>query len=681
MAKSLTDEELASICDERIGSGVGLGSGKLSLERTTAQKFYDAQLPRPAHAGSSKYVSQDVVDAVDTMKAQILETFTGNMKPIRARPQGSEDATLAEDATTYIDYVIFRQNPGYFIFHDVIHDGLMARLGVAKVYWDKREETEESEADISSPEELAAVLSDPSAEPDDYDEDPETGAITRLKFTRSIDRSQIVIEPVAPEEFGIAPRTKDPKTAEYCFHRFIKSASELRAMGVPKATLKDLTSDKGSWVEDEEEVIQRTIEVEDSLTYDPEASRQEAARRFIIHEVYLKVDMEGDGKVEMWKVTKAGKSILFKERVRRSPFVFFTPLRKPHTAWGSNYARRVMPTQVARTTLMRGILDHTQVTNNPRYQVVNGTLRNPKELMENRMGGIVNVARPDGIMPLPQAALNPYVYQTIALLDDDKEETTGISKLSQGLNKDAISSQNSNDMVMGLVGLSQGRQKMIARNFANGFLKDLFLEVYLLMIENETPENIQAVTGRPLKVEPGSWPELRDFEVEFRVGHGEQDKESEKYLKTQAYIAGAPVLSQGAGYPQQYAAAKRAMEAAGIKDIDTFLLPPDKVQPPPPDPAAQLQMQAQAKELEIRERQQKVAELKAQKELEEFQHKARMEMMKLQLELEMKRAEFTLDNAEFKHKVQIDNREMDIAEKAAENAPELEARATISPNG
>ena len=117
--------------------------------------------------------------------------------------------------------------------------------------------------------------------------------------------------------------------------------------------------------------------------------------------------------------------------------------------------------------------------------VVKGALVNPKEMLENRVGGVVNVTRPDGVYPYPQSGLNPFVFQTIGLLDAATEEVTGQSKLSQGLNKDAVSTQNSEGLVENLVSLSQQRQKIVARNFANNFLIPLYLEVYRLVIENE----------------------------------------------------------------------------------------------------------------------------------------------------------------------------------------------------
>ena len=103
------------------------------------------------------------------------------------------------------------------------------------------------------------------------------------------------------------------------------------------------------------------------------------------------------------------------------------------------------------------------MANNPRYMVTKGSLTNVRELIDNRIGGVVNVTRPDAIQAMPQAPLNPFIFQTINMLDEDKEETSSVSSLSTGLNKDAVSKQNSQAMVEQLITMSQQRQKIIAK--------------------------------------------------------------------------------------------------------------------------------------------------------------------------------------------------------------------------
>jgi len=244
----------------------------------------------------------------------------------------------------------------------------------------------------------------------------------------------------------------------------------------------------------------------------------------------------------------------------------------------------LIPTQNARTYLTRSIINHTLITNNPRLQVVRGTVENPRELMENRIGGIVNVKRADGIAPIPQSGLNPFVFQTIELLDSDKEEITGISRLSQGLNKDAISKQNSQGMVNDLISVSQIRQKIIARNFAENFLRDLYMMIYQLVIENENRQKVIQVGGSWTPIDFTQWPEDTEMEVSFALGYGDQDRELMKWKSLDSYLSNDPMLKIAYPPAKRYNVVKKAMNAMGIKDVSDYILSPDQVQPPPPDP-------------------------------------------------------------------------------------------------
>ena len=66
----------------------------------------------------------DVYDAVESMKAALLETFSAGSQVCKFAPQGPEDVRKAEVCTTYTDYVTFRQNDLMSVMNHVIHDGL-----------------------------------------------------------------------------------------------------------------------------------------------------------------------------------------------------------------------------------------------------------------------------------------------------------------------------------------------------------------------------------------------------------------------------------------------------------------------------------------------------------------------------------------------------------------------------
>lgn len=645
-----TDDELASIVEGKVRESSGIWDGKLSDERALVQRYYDGLEPKPQHAGDSKYVSQDTYDGVEGMKAQLLEVFAGSQTPISFAPQGAEDEAMASEATDYVSYAIFRQNCGYAILRDVIDDGLKGRVGIAKVWWDEDFEDDESEVEDVSYEEFEALLAqDPEIELSDLDLDSDTQTVRKATMVKRRDLSQVRIELVPPEEFGITKRARSAADADVQYHRRPVTADALLRMGVPKELVRSLKDDERWWSQTSRENITRHLETDDSLPSWPARDGEDATREIDTTEAYCRLDL--DGRPAMWRLVVAGGKLLLKQKVRRRPFIFFTPLPRPHSFWGSNYAKKLIPTQNARTLLTRSIINHALITNNPRIGVVKGGVANPKELTENRIGGLVNLSRPDALVPIVQTGLNPFVFQTIALLDDDKEETTGLSKLSQGLNKDAISKQNSADMVQSLVGLSQTRQKVTARNFAEGFLKELYLEVYRLIVENEKTERIIEVAGSWKPVDPTNWPDRKDVIAEVAVGYGEREAETKRWMAVDAYLGGDPRFKGQYTPDRRYNVVVKALRAGGIRNIDAIIARPEEAQQDPPDPMQQAQIaetQARAKQAEAQATatvgKLDVDKLKLQQEAEmrrlEMQHEVRMaEMKEREMALKLRFAE------------------------------------------
>ena len=402
---------------------------------------------------------------------------------------------------------------------------------------------------------------------------------------------------------------------------------------------------------------------------------QDQVRSVTVYELYMDIDLEASGVVSLYKIIKAGNVILHKEKTTRKPFVTFVPLPIPHAFYGSNFGSKVVPIQNARTVLTRSILDHSMITNNPRYQVVKGGLTNPRELIDNRVGGIVNVSRPDAIVPRPQHQLNPFVFQTIQMLDEDKEDTTGVSRLSQGLNKDAISKQNSAAMVEQLATMSMQRQKIIARNFANSFLKPLYQMVYQLVVENEQEEKIVEIAGEYVPIRPSDWGSKRDVTVELHLGYGEQEQEAQKYLALHTLMSQDPTLAKMYQAPNQYKLMTHVMEQNGIKNVNDYLTDPQQLPPEQPDPAQQMEMQMAQKQMEIQERQTALAEMKAQMDAQIAKMKVQLEQAKAKSNFAIQSDNMDLKEAQLEHKQFVDKAELEIAKRADD------VRAIASPTG
>ena len=276
---------------------------------------------------------------------------------------------------------------------------------------------------------------------------------------------------------------------------------------------------------------------------------------------------------------------------------------------------------------------------------------------------------------MPQASLNPFIFQTIKMLDDDKEETTGVSRLSQGLNKDAISKQNSAAMVEQLATMSQQRQKIIARNFANNYLKPLYSLIYQLVVENEDQQKIVDLAGSFVQINPSQWSDKRDVTVEMHLGYGEQERESQKFLAMHQLLSSDPTIQMIYSPEQKHKMLTRIMEQAGIVNAADYLKDPATIQPPQPDPAQQLQMQMAQQQIEIQERQTKLGELKAQNDAEMARMKLELDKLKAERSFSIQSDGMDLKEAQLEHKRNIDNSELEILQTTED------LRGIASPTG
>ena len=670
--KKLSDDNIVALIDEQIGLSVGYADSELSTERAKIIDYYNGTLPKPVHEGNSKYVSLDVYDAVESLKAALLETFSAGNRTVRFAAQNEDDVEKAKVCTEYTDYVVHRQNDIYTVMSEAIHDGLIARAGVVKVFWEDSVEYDYEEFTDITDSELNMLLAQEGVELTDS----KTDELGLISGTISIeqDTSQVVIENVAPEEFLIETQAKSLDDVNFCAHRTKKTLSDLRLEGYSEKLLNKIGEHSDVDLDTSPEVLARFDNV-GNFRGTKSGGYQEQVRSVMVHEAYIMLDVEGSGVAELHRVIKAGNVLLLKEKTNRKPFVTFVPLPVPHSFYGNNYADKVVATQNARTILTRSILDHAMITNNPRYTVVKGGLTNPRELIDNRVGGIVNVSRADAIAPMMQAPLNPFIFNTIQMLDEDKEDTTGVSKMSQGLNKDAISKQNSAAMVEQLATMSQQRQKIIARNFATQFVKPLFQEVYQLVCENEQQERIVELSGNYVPCNPRDWKEKRDVVIELNLGYGEQEKESQKYLALHSMMTNDPNLSKMYQAPNQYALASKIMELTGIKEVSAYLTNPQNLPPEKPDPAQEMQMQMAQKQLEIQERQTALAEAKAQVEAQISKMKLELEKAKAENQHAIQSDNLDLKEEQLKHKKLIAAAELLLAQQAEE------ITAIASPNG
>jgi hypothetical protein len=581
----LTEAEIFAKVSAKSQNSVSWFDSRLARERERVTRYLNGELPKRSSEGSSSYVSSDVYDSVEMQRSQLLEVFANGEQIAQFDPDQDMNIESCRVATEYASYTIFRLNEGYNIFNSVIHDGLTARAGVAKVYWEEKHvETEETFEGLQF-EDAHALAAQEDVSDFDADLDEATGTFHGT-LTRKKDVSRVTIDPVAPEEFLIEPLATDVCGATYCGHRTPKTKAELIEMGYPKHLVMLIPSDDAVELQFSPEVLART---HGTTSHNVDAPIQNELEYVVYYESYVRMMIDPAKGVRLYKICHAGETILAKEEVDKAPFIAYIPLPIPHVFYGNNFAARVIHTQNARTVLFRGVLDHTAITSNPRYMVVNGGLMNPRELLDNRMGGIVNVRRPDSVAPFQQNNLNPYVFNVLGMLTENNDKSTGISALSQGLNKDAISTQNSQGLVDNMMKASGQRGKIMARNFAVNFLVPLMLEVVRLAIVHKDKRVIE-VAGAPLNIDAEAWTERTTCTVSQHLGYGDKDMASNKLAQAYQMLAKDQGLGNMFGPQQRFEMLHDMAKLSGFNRFSAYLDP--KAPPPQPDPIKTAEAQA-----------------------------------------------------------------------------------------
>lgn len=621
---TLTDEQLGVLVDRKAADSINWYNSKLSQERENVMKYYNGELPRRTSNGSSSFVSTDVYDGVESMKAQLLETFSAGNRIVKFDPTTAEDIEASHIATVYTDYVVFKQNDAYRMFGEVIDDGLKCRVGVVKVWWDDCVETSDHEFSDCSEEECQAMAQHEETDTFDASETEPGSGVFSGKLTRKLDKSQVRFEVVNPEEFAVESQAKGLTRETYCVQRYIKSIAELIKQGYDAEELREWNYADDTILKENPEVLARFQALDSGFSNSDRNDENDDMRRVLITESYIMAALEGDSEPKLYKIVRLGDKTLEKQEVEDLPYLAFVPLPVPHSFYGNSFAGRIISAQNARTVLTRSILDHTAITTNPRLQVLKGGVVNPKELLDNRLGGIVNTTRPDAILPLPQAPLNPFVFQTLEIIKTHNEESMGMSALSQGLNKDAVSKQNSGAMVEQLVSLGQTRQKVIARNFAEGFLIPLFIKVYNLVLVKEKRRKIVQVAGKWSEVDVTRWKERRAASVSLHLGYGDMEREAATRLQIGTMIAQDPALNRSFTPDGRFKFAKDVCDLKGINNFLDYMTPPDKLPPQQPDPI-------RMKELELEERKIAALEKTAQAQSDKVEAHVLIEQMRQQM--------------------------------------------------
>jgi hypothetical protein len=531
----------------------------------------------------------------------------------------------------------------------------------------------------------AAPLGSPAAlplaaPPLDADELLDGPKLHDVEVRRTRNAANARIEPVPPEEFGIARNARSLREADYCFHKVLLTEGKLIAQGFDAAQVRALPSYTG--ISNTEETARDTVD-EFQLAGD---SLNAAARRIEVIEHYVRMDYEGDGRALLYKVTTAGEE---GEILRRDgnpdiapfdtmPFAAMTPVIVTHRFFGRSIADLVMDIQRIKTALLRAMLDNAYLANNPRVEVAEQftSAETLDDLLVSRPGGIVRTKQPGGLTWQQVPTIGGHVFPALEYMDSTRELRTGVTRQGQGIGADALQNQSAT-AVNQVFSAAQARIRLIARIFAETGIRDMFTLVHATIRKHGQQAQTVRLRNQWITVDPREWKTRYDMTVNVGLGTGTR---SERLAHVMAVIelqkqALAGGLTNLVNAQNLYASAREVTKLVGLVNVDAYFTDPKSVPPPLPPPG---QAGAPAPP------DHKLIETQARLAFEERQAQAEMAAQnnKAQSELALQQARFEFDKqlALLEHELKAKDQQFRHMQTAFAAAPSAGGGGGVPPS-
>ena len=658
MAK-MDDIEFQGIVRNEIEQALGHYDTEYSQDRIDAMDYYLGEPFGNEQPDRSQVVSTEVSDTIEHIMPSLMRIFTQSDEYVRFAPQGPEDVIVAEQASDYCNWVINNDNRGFEIMHNWFKDALILKTGVVKFYWDETTDIETEEYADLNDEELTVILADPEVEIIEQDErtigedmiTPDGMVVPApvlydIKVKRTKTNGSVKIENVPPEEFLITSRAKSLEDADFVAHRSSMPLSDLIQMGYDRDEVEQYAG--VSDVETSEERTSRFEDLEGGAPYD---SLDPTMRDVLVTECYIRSDYDGDGVAEFRRVLTVGNGyhVLENEECDHIPFAILSPILMPHRAIGRSVAELVMDVQLIKSTLMRQLLDNIYNTNNARVVAVEGQV-NLDDLLTNRPGGIVRTRTAGAVQPLQVPEVSSSVFPALNYMDSVREQRTGISKQSMGLDADALQSTTAT-AVAAMQAASQGKIEMIARVFAETGVRALFRGILHLVTKYQNKEKIIRLRNQFVSMDPRQWDNMYDVQINVGLGTGQREQQLATLFQIAAKQEGI-MATMGPNNPivtpiQYRNTLSKIAELSGFKDASEFFQDPRNAPPPPPqqqgpNPQMQMEMAKAEQELALKrekmqlelqfEREKMAAELDLRRQELEFERQLRLEKLRSDIE-------------------------------------------------
>lgn len=640
----MTPEDIVTALSLEYEAADQCRSTYMADEQETALKFYDAQPFGDEQDGRSQVVLPDVKETVDYMCISVLGAFISGDRVVEFEADEEEYEQGAEDATEAVQYSFMRDQDGYKVLHDWLKAGLIEKYCATKTTCVTEEKVSRETLQINEEQVLAFESGEmelPEGVTIEDIEETEGGLIATLKTEKLVKR--YVDMPLPSEEYRFSQNAQHEDTVDYQCHACPKTRSELVEMGFDKEQVYNLP------LYDRDDFDSRSYERDDQDGWHEEESTV-ALQKVLLLEEYARMDVDGDGIAERVKVFRVGDEILLEggkpsiETIEEQPIVVFTPFPSPHRMVGDGLAERVFDLQRIRSLFARQMIEGQLNSNNPRPLVdMNNAHPNTIEDLLNVIPGAPIRFTGNAPMPYQSSFDMGSSLSAMEFFAGERESRTGITRMNQGLDRDALNKTAAGTAMMQAQG--QQYEEYIARNFAS-CLGRLFVKKYKLM-KREGDKMRLKVDGKYKTVDPSQWPDEVKVNVRVGLGTGNKDK------RVQARMMLLELQREGMdiGLTDKMGLYKNG--SALVRDLDLGA-PDDYFVNPEEAQQEQGEEQPSAEEQAMQAEQQR-EDAKMQADQQKTQAQLQLDQMKAQSTVELTREKHSMDMEVAREKAALDN--------------------------
>jgi hypothetical protein len=674
------DAQVRAAVKSAVDAAILESEGERKTRRMRAMEAFRGDPYGDEAEGRSRVIMTDFRDTVKQIMPSLLRIFFGSERPIEYLPRTADDIALAEQATDFIcDVVLQIDNEGFLLHKAWFTDALTQWLGVIKVWWEEAECRRVRRVSLpaepeSTPEEqealdaayLASVYPDRTALPE-FTREGDT-----LIYTDVYTEGKARLDVLPPESFIYSPESRSPEQTPFIGDASFKTRSELIAMGIKPEALPDeiFTHDAvGALMDDMEARNRNPNRV---VVAGPEILPAQRTTRYVEGYMLLPVDDSPTAHMQLHKVCCAGEDrrlVADIEPTDWHPYCVLSPDPQPHRMEGHCPADDTMDIQRTRTLITRATLDSLAESITPRRVVVEDMVT-MSDVLTNKRGHPIRVKAPGMVQDLVMPFIGPQALEVLGYFDALREQRTGITKATAGLNADALQS-STKVAVDATVSAGQQQIELIARCFAETGVKTLFRKLLRVHCERQTSARVVRLRNTAfVTVDAAQWDANMDVGVSVALGAGL----TEQRIATLSLIAQKQeqiLQTLGPSNPlvtlaQYRATLAKIVELSGQKDASRFFqdIPSDWQPPqppaPPPDPAmilAQIEREKVQADIQIKQMQ---AEAKMQMDRERMvfeREQARREDDRLRDDAEAKLV-LAIKNMELKYQTQISRDEL-----------------------